>query len=132
MNLNSIEIAPTDEPSGAPAASRPKPSPDRDSDWEARIAAIRSQCCGADPRAGGAQAAAAIEDARAQGRGDIQSRLTYLLGFSQMMSNAPHDAASSMLLAIDVARLAERRDLEVHALSGLGAAHGQMNDNVTA
>ena len=37
-----------------------------------------------------------------------------------------------MLLAIDLARLAQRQDLEVQALSGLGAAHGQMNDNVTA
>jgi len=131
MNPDSDEQAPTAPGSETLVRARPALSQEREGDWEARIAAIRRHC-GADPRAGGEQAAAAIEEARAQGRGDVQSRLTYLLGFSQMMSNLPHEAASSMLLAVDLARLAGRRDLEVHALSGLGAAHGQMNDNVTA
>jgi diguanylate cyclase (GGDEF)-like protein len=131
MNPDSSEQALTSPASETLAQPRPALGRVPEGDWETRIAAVRRHCS-TDSRAGSAQAAAAIEDARAHGRHDVQSTLTYLLGFSQMMSNVPHEAASSMLLAIDLARLAGRRDLEVQALSGLGAAHGQMNDNVTA
>lgn len=100
-------------------------------DWSARIERIRL-LNNSDPKSGGEQAVAAIEEARSQQRIDVECQLTYVLGFSHLNRHEPIDAASCMHRAIGLGRAAGRADLEAQALSGLGAVNAQIGDCAAA
>ncbi|MFN7433922.1 MAG: diguanylate cyclase [Betaproteobacteria bacterium] len=96
-----------------------------DAEWEARIEAIWQQMS-SDPVVGRQQAQAALGELRGQQRLDLESRLTWLVGYGYLRLGLLVEAAIELHQAIGMAQMIRRTDLETHHLATLGLVHANM------
>jgi len=96
-----------------------------DVEWDARIEALL-HLTNTDAVSAREQAQAALGELRGQHRLDLESRLTWLVGYSDMCLERPVDAVVQLHRAVGMAQTIRRADLEAHHLATLGYAHANM------
>jgi diguanylate cyclase (GGDEF)-like protein len=96
-----------------------------DTEWDARIEAL-VQLARTDPVSALERAQAALGELRGSQRLDLESRLTWLVGYSHELVGTSVEAAVQLHRAIGMAQASKRGDLEAHYLGTLGFVHARM------